>query len=308
MTVLASPAVGPHRRPPRPAPAARDRRRRADVACADADRRRAARRRSRGCSRPTSSSGSASASSTRRSRTPRCPGCRAPRRASPRRSRRPRARSARRSAWPSSGRSSALTRAADLASASHPGWWTLAACGALVLAARPRGDHHARGRVGPAHGGRSSIRRRSLRRSRRMSEPSDDSDAAREVWLLMSDLVLDNTRRREVSDAPGMSFGRSRARPPARAPADVDGRARRRRSASTRRTRPCVVADLESHGLVRRRAASHRRTRQAGRGRRARARSWPGGPTRSSPRRRRGSARSSAEDLETLRRILGTVG
>ena len=33
----------------------------------------------------------------------------------------------------------------------------------------------------------------------------------REVWLLINDLVLDNERRREVSEALGMSFGRSRA-------------------------------------------------------------------------------------------------
>ena len=52
------------------------------------------------------SSGSASGSSTRRSRTPPCPGCRARRRASPRRSPRPRGSSARRSASRSSGRSS----------------------------------------------------------------------------------------------------------------------------------------------------------------------------------------------------------
>src|SRR5215212_3928367 len=37
-----------------------------------------------------------------------------------------------------------------------------------------------------------------------------NEDAAREVWLLMSDLVLDNERRREVADAIGMSFGRAR--------------------------------------------------------------------------------------------------
>ncbi len=37
-----------------------------------------------------------------------------------------------------------------------------------------------------------------------------DDDAARQVWLLMSDLVLDNERRREVADALGMSFGRAR--------------------------------------------------------------------------------------------------
>jgi DNA-binding MarR family transcriptional regulator len=35
--------------------------------------------------------------------------------------------------------------------------------------------------------------------------------AARDAWLLMSDLVLDNQRRREVADAVGMSFGRARA-------------------------------------------------------------------------------------------------
>ena len=36
-------------------------------------------------------------------------------------------------------------------------------------------------------------------------------DSAREVWLLMSDLVLDNMRRRQVAEALGMSFGRARA-------------------------------------------------------------------------------------------------
>src|SRR3954452_24605789 len=34
---------------------------------------------------------------------------------------------------------------------------------------------------------------------------------SREVWLLMSDLVLDHERRREVSEAVGISFGRARA-------------------------------------------------------------------------------------------------
>jgi DNA-binding MarR family transcriptional regulator len=37
------------------------------------------------------------------------------------------------------------------------------------------------------------------------------ADPARDLWLMMSDLVLDNTRRREVSEALGMSFGRTRA-------------------------------------------------------------------------------------------------
>jgi DNA-binding MarR family transcriptional regulator len=34
---------------------------------------------------------------------------------------------------------------------------------------------------------------------------------SREVWMLMSDLVLDHNRRREVSEALGMSFSRTRA-------------------------------------------------------------------------------------------------
>ena len=77
-------------------------------------------------------------------------------------------------------------------------------------------------------------------------------DAAREVWLLMSDLVLDNQRRREVSDALGHEL-RPRARgSPARAPADVDGRARRR-ARHRPAQRDAVVDDLEAQGLVRRR-------------------------------------------------------
>ena len=37
------------------------------------------------------------------------------------------------------------------------------------------------------------------------------AEASREVWLLISDLVLDNLRRRQVSEALDMSFGRARA-------------------------------------------------------------------------------------------------
>ena len=75
---------------------------------------------------------------------------------------------------------------------------------------------------------------------------------AREVWLLMSDLVLDNTRRREVSEALGMSFGRTRAiRLLARRPMSM------REFAGALGIDPpnatVVVGDLESQGLVRRR-------------------------------------------------------
>jgi DNA-binding MarR family transcriptional regulator len=78
------------------------------------------------------------------------------------------------------------------------------------------------------------------------------ADAAREVWLLMTDLVLDNTRRREVSDALGMSFGRTRAiRRLARASMSM------RELADALGIDPpnatVVVSELEAQGLVRRR-------------------------------------------------------
>ncbi len=78
------------------------------------------------------------------------------------------------------------------------------------------------------------------------------ADAAREVWLLMTDLVLDNTRRREVSDALGMSFGRTRAiRRLARKPMSM------RELADALGIDPpnatVVVTELEAQGLVRRR-------------------------------------------------------
>jgi len=82
--------------------------------------------------------------------------------------------------------------------------------------------------------------------------PDDVSATASEVWLLMSDLVLDHTRRREVADALGMSFARARA---------VRRLARRPMSMSEladalgidRPNATVIVADLEAQGLVRRR-------------------------------------------------------
>ena len=76
-------------------------------------------------------------------------------------------------------------------------------------------------------------------------------NAARDVWLLMSDLVLDNTRRREVSDALDMSFGRARAiRRLARQPMSM------REFADAMGIDPpnatVLVADLEAQGLARR--------------------------------------------------------
>src|SRR5690242_15418086 len=44
-----------------------------------------------------------------------------------------------------------------------------------------------------------------------MGTPAADASSAHEVWLLMSDLVLDHGRRRDVADELGISFGRARA-------------------------------------------------------------------------------------------------
>ena len=81
---------------------------------------------------------------------------------------------------------------------------------------------------------------------------NDPSPTAREVWLLMSDLVLDNQRRREVADAVGISFGRTRAiRRLAKRPMSM-----RELAAALGIDPPnatVVIDDLESQGFVRRR-------------------------------------------------------
>jgi DNA-binding MarR family transcriptional regulator len=77
-------------------------------------------------------------------------------------------------------------------------------------------------------------------------------DPSREVWLLMSDLVLDNMRRRQVSDALGMSFGRARAvRRLAREPMSMGDLAAALGIDPANAT--AVVDELESQGLARRR-------------------------------------------------------
>ena len=77
------------------------------------------------------------------------------------------------------------------------------------------------------------------------------ADSAREVWLTMSDLVLDNTRRREVTEALGMSFGRARAiRRLAREPLSMREFAATMGIEAPNAT--VVVDDLEAAGLVRR--------------------------------------------------------
>ena len=74
----------------------------------------------------------------------------------------------------------------------------------------------------------------------------------REVWLLMSDLVLDHGRRREVSEALGMSFGRARAiRRLAREPMSMGALAAALGIDPANAT--SLVDDLEAQALVRRR-------------------------------------------------------
>src|SRR4051812_50001237 len=90
-------------------------------------------------------------------------------------------------------------------------------------------------------------------------------DPSREVWLLMSDLVLDNMRRRQVSDALGMSFGRARAvRRLAREPMSMGDLAAALGIDPANAT--AVVDELESQGLARRRPHPTDRRGQPGEG------------------------------------------
>ncbi|HMJ36571.1 MAG TPA: MarR family transcriptional regulator [Baekduia sp.] len=77
------------------------------------------------------------------------------------------------------------------------------------------------------------------------------SDLSREVWTLMSDLVLDHQRRRQVAEAVGLSFSRTRAvRRVADQPMSMGELA-----AALEIDRPnatVLVDDLERQGLVRR--------------------------------------------------------
>ena len=131
---------------------------------------------------------------------------------------------------------------------------------------------------------------------------NEATPVAREVWLLMSDLVLDNGRRREVSEALGMTFGRARAiRRVARRPmsmselADLLG--------IDRPNATVLVDDLEAQGLVRRRPhPTDRRAKlvEATRKGRALARRADEIINRPPP----GFAALSENDLRSLRRML----
>jgi DNA-binding MarR family transcriptional regulator len=130
-------------------------------------------------------------------------------------------------------------------------------------------------------------------------------DPAEEAWLLMSDLVLDNQRRREVSEAVGISFGRARAlRRLARRPMPMGELAAALEIDPANAT--AVVDELESLKLARRRPhPTDRRAKlveatRKGKELARRADAILGSPPP-------GLSELPARDLEALRRILETV-
>jgi DNA-binding MarR family transcriptional regulator len=145
--------------------------------------------------------------------------------------------------------------------------------------------------------------------SRPAGEDPSHGDAAsatsHEVWLLISDLVLDNMRRREVSDALGMSFGRARAiRRLARQPMSMGELA-----AALGIDRPnatVVVDELEAQGLVRRRAhPTDRRAKVVEATRKGKDLARQADEILATP--PPGLSALSPDDLEALRRILASV-
>ncbi len=82
--------------------------------------------------------------------------------------------------------------------------------------------------------------------------PATETDAARRAWSAMCDLVLDNQRRRQVSDALGLTFGRIRAlRRISRSPMAMGELAANLGIDAPYAT--LVVDELERQGLVERR-------------------------------------------------------
>ena len=133
----------------------------------------------------------------------------------------------------------------------------------------------------------------------------DGAATPREVWLLMSDLVLDHERRREISEALGISFGRARAvRRLARRPMSMGEFAAALGIDPANAT--VVVDDLETLKLARRRPhPTDRRakvveTTRKGKELARRADEILGTPPPA-------LSALSADDLEALRRILESV-
>jgi DNA-binding MarR family transcriptional regulator len=128
---------------------------------------------------------------------------------------------------------------------------------------------------------------------------------AREAWMLMSDLVLDNNRRRKVSEALGISFARVRAlRRVARRPMSMGELAAALGIDPANAT--TVVDDLESSELARRRPhPTDRRAKLVEATRKGKAMARRADAILSTP--PPSLSALSAGDLEELRRILESV-
>jgi DNA-binding MarR family transcriptional regulator len=126
-----------------------------------------------------------------------------------------------------------------------------------------------------------------------------------EVWLLMSDLVLDHNRRREVSEELGISFARARAvRRVARKPMPMGELAASLGIDPPNAT--VMVDDLEAQGLVRRRPhPTDRRAKMVEATRKGKALARRADMILATPPPALGDL--GADELEALRRILERV-
>ena len=131
------------------------------------------------------------------------------------------------------------------------------------------------------------------------------ADLSREVWMLMSDLVLDHQRRRQMSEAVGLSFSRMRAvRRVAEKPMSMGDLA-----AAVGIDRPnatVLVDELESQDLVRRRPhPTDRRAKLVEATRKGKTLARKANEILGTP----PAALSSLgkEDLEALRRLLTSI-
>ncbi len=142
------------------------------------------------------------------------------------------------------------------------------------------------------------------RQPRAQSAPGADA-TAQEVWLMMSDLVLDHERRGKVTEALGMSFSRARAvRYVARRPMSM------KELASALNIDPpnvtVLVDELESQGIVRRRPhPTDRRAKIVEATRKGKSLARTANDILASP--PPPLAKLDGEDLATLRRILGLI-
>lgn len=131
------------------------------------------------------------------------------------------------------------------------------------------------------------------------------SDLSREVWMLMSDLVLDHQRRRQVSEAVALSFLRTRAvRRVAEKPMSMGDLA-----AALGIDRPnatVLVDDLEAQGLVRRRPhPTDRRAKMVEATRKGKSVAKRANEILSTP--PVGLSELTTKDLEALRRVLASI-